>query len=33
MIVSLLASIPNGSYEVERVTCNQREKMKVMMYL
>ncbi|PBH33959.1 ester cyclase [Clostridioides difficile] len=26
MIVSLLASIPNGSYEVERVTCNQREK-------
>lgn len=25
MIVSLLASIPNGSYEVERVTCNEIE--------
>ena len=25
MIVSLLSSIPNGSYVVERVTCNQRD--------
>ncbi len=24
MIVSLLASVPNGSFEVERVTCNKR---------
>lgn len=26
MIVSFLASLPNASYEVERVTCNEREK-------
>lgn len=25
MFISLLASIPNGSYEVERVTCNKRD--------
>lgn len=25
MIISLLSSIPNGSYEVERVTCNKRD--------
>lgn len=25
MLISFLACVPNGSYEVERVTCNQRE--------